>query len=107
MEEMEKYDKTTFDPGKAFDMARDTFSKLLQARNLMAASGRFGRFQKPIPFEAIEDKVREFALAADDKKGEILRQIQYVITHYFEAEQGWGKRKPPKKRTRTKVSIVD
>jgi hypothetical protein len=114
-EGMAKYDKTNWSPEaveKAVKMARDTLGRLLQARNMLAASGRFGRFRKPVPYENdkfINDKLREWALAPTryDKRV-VLFQIMNYVTHYYDSpSEGGGKSRKKKKKTKTSVRVGD
>lgn len=114
-EGMAKYDKTNWSPEaveKAVKMARDTLGKLLQARNMLAASGRFGSFRKPVPYENdkfINDKLREWALAPTryDKRV-VLFQIMNYVTHYYDSpSEGGGKSRKKKKKTKTSVRVGD
>ncbi|MEW6362549.1 MAG: hypothetical protein AB1477_10605, partial [Acidobacteriota bacterium] len=113
-EGMAKYDKTNWSPeavDKAVRMSRDTLGRLLQARNLLAASGRFGSFRKPVPYENdkfINDKLREWALAPTrDDKRVILFQIMNYVTRYYDAAEGTGRKNPRRKKTKTSVRILD
>ncbi len=112
MKEMEKYDKTTNDPAKAVNMARDTLSKLLTARNLMEKSGRFGTFRKSVSFENdkfINDKLLEWAKTdGRDAKRKVLFQImQYVANYSWPATDGTKIKRKRKKTRKRKVTAMN
>lgn len=105
--EMRKYDKTTFDPEKAERMARDTFSKLLQARNLMETSKRFGTFRKPIQYSAIEKDVKAWARANSPRsKRAILERIRSTVDNYYIPASVGGGTSPGRKKRKTKVTVT-
>jgi RHS repeat-associated protein len=115
MKEMEKYDKTNFDPGKAVTMARDTLAKLLAARNLMERSGKFGTFRKPIPWETdkfINDKLGQWARTTGatteeerNNKRKVLLEIMNYATNCYSPNESSGRSK--RKRTKTTVKVVE
>lgn len=109
MAEMEKYDKTTYDPAKAVKMARDTLAKLLKARNLMERSGRFGAFRRPVPWETdkfINDKLWQWAntIGRDAKRDILFEIMRYVANYDSESSPKPSKRK---KKTKTTVRVIE
>jgi hypothetical protein len=96
--EAEKYDRTSFDPDKAERMARDTLGRLMLAMSMMAASKKFGSFQKPVSFERFESKFREWARTNDPKeKKRLIKEIKILILRAREdkTEPADKKRKTP------------
>ncbi len=62
-------------------MARETFDKLLEARNDMAKSGKFGSFTKPVKYEDISDLVNKWLGAKkNEDKTKIWNEIIQTIT---------------------------
>ncbi len=90
---MRKYDKTTYKPERAERMARDTFSRLLQAKNLMAARKGFGSFRDAVPYEATAEDVSKWIRASKEDKPGILNRILYIIDNY-KAPQKPKRRRP-------------
>jgi len=100
--EARKYDRTSYRPKLAEEMARDTFSRLLQARNMMAKRGRFGSFREPVPYSAIESKVSEWVRANSKQKKVILGQIRNIIMTF-----GQNNEERKKKKTKTTVKVIE
>lgn len=101
--EARKYDKTTFRPELAEEMARDTFSRLLIARNKMAANGKFGAFAPPVSYSDIESQVSEWVRANPRRKQEIMNQIRQIIR----IKRNPVKPKPKPKKTKVTVKVLD
>ena len=74
-------DKTDMRPGLAEDMARRTFDKLVDARNLMAKNDKRSELYRPISFGAVKGLISRWVREADPQKKkelgeEIKRKIQ-------------------------------
>ena len=91
----------------------ESLGKLIQARNMFAASGKYGSFRTPLSLEDkfINQKLGEWARAdSRPAKKLFLDEITNYVTHYFDLPvqgQGTGGKPARKKKTKTTVRILN
>lgn len=69
-------DQTQTDPAKAERMAADTMSWLLKAKGLLAATRRWGAFERSVPYSVIAPYIARWAVADGRKaKFDILQEM--------------------------------